>query len=99
MMRRQDRLATARNQRTAGVRNAGAQARADKRTYRAQPYHGLGVTGAPLPERVTAEAATMLLRSKSPERAAKRAERMALKHRDAEGKAFFLAVAACLRGA
>lgn len=86
-----------RNQRVRATENAGRESRAAKRSYRQGPYHGVGMTGAPGPERVTAEAAAQLLKSKSAERAAKVAVRKALMHRDAEGKAFYLAVAACLR--
>ena len=50
-----------------------------------------------MPERVTAAAADFLLKSKSAERAAKRADRLAAQHRDAEGRAFYTAVAAALR--
>lgn len=61
-------------------------------------YFDMGTAGAPMGRRIAEAAGELLLDTGSLDRAISRAERMADRHKDAEGRRFCEAVAACLRG-
>lgn len=61
-------------------------------------YFDLGTDGAPAWHRIAEASGELLLDSGSLDGAIARAERMAARHKDSEGRAFYEVVAACLRG-
>jgi len=61
-------------------------------------YFDLGTDGAPAWHRIAEAAGELLLDAGNLDRAISRAETMAARHKDTDGRDFYEAAAACLRG-